>query len=91
MNSLNSLNLLIFKYHDDPTERADTESAFGLPPSGWDGVSVLTFDSADAAKAVFSDPDFKAFAAADSPRFSAHPNVTQKFVLLGKPEVVHRA
>lgn len=78
-----------FKYHDDPTARADAESAIGLPQSGWDGVACLKFDSAEGAKAVFSDPDFQAFAASDEPRFCAGPGIAQRMMLVGNPEVIH--
>ncbi|KAJ5085124.1 hypothetical protein N7532_009895 [Penicillium argentinense] len=75
------------QYHDDATVRAEAESAIGLPNSGWDGVAFLVFDSAEGAKAVFNDPDFQAFAAADEPRFCSAP--TQYQMLIGDPEIIH--
>ncbi|CAI7606563.1 unnamed protein product [Penicillium pancosmium] len=79
------------QYHDDPTARADGETALGLPHSGWDGVASLTFDSAEGAKAVFGDPEFLDWATNDEPRFCAGPNIAQRMMLVGNPEVIYKA
>jgi EthD domain len=60
--------------HNDPDTRLAAEEAFGLPASGWDGLAVLTFDSIEGAKAIFSDPDFVNYVTEDEGRFCTYPD-----------------
>ena len=65
-----------------------TEAAFNLPPSGFDGVSILTFATIADAKACFTEPDFLKFAKEDRPNFCKVPDTTMALTLTGKPTII---
>lgn len=50
---------------------------------------MASFDSIEGVSAVFSDQDLGAWARADEPNFCKGPGISQRWVLVGEPDVIY--